>query len=119
LCRTTINQAMNRLRHLFKWGVENELVKPSVFDALRCVAGLRFGKTGAKETEPIKPVPDAFVDATLVYCSPPVAAMIQLQRVAGMRSGEVCRMRTADINTNGAVWTYVPARHKTQYRGHS
>ncbi len=27
-------------------------------------------------------------------------------------------MRMADIRTNGDVWTYTPARHKTQYRGH-
>src|SRR5262249_1993419 len=49
---------------------------------------------------------------------PQVKAMIELQRVAGMRSGEVCQMRTTDINTAGSVWTYTPQRHKTQYRGH-
>jgi len=96
---------MNRLRHLFKWGVENELVKPIVFDALRCVAGLRFGKSGAKETEPIKPVADWVVDATLGYCSPQVAAMIQLQRVAGMRSGEVCRVANLERHDGGRTWS--------------
>src|SRR5207302_1910847 len=84
-----------------------------------CVAGLRFGKSGAKETEPIKPAANWAVEATLPYCSPQVAAMIQLQRVTGMRSGEVCRMRTADLNTQGNVWTYTPQRHKTLYRGHT
>lgn len=119
LCRKSINQAMNRLRHIIKWGVENELVRASVHESLRCVAGLRYGKGGARETAPITPVADAFVDATIDHCSPQVAAMIQLQRLAGMRSGEVCSMRTADINTQGKVWTYSPARHKTQHRGHA
>jgi hypothetical protein len=86
-----------------KWGIENELVRPEVLEALKCVAGLRYGRSGAKETEPIKPVADAWVNATLPYCSPQVAAMIELQRVTGMRSGEVCLMRTADINTQGSV----------------
>jgi integrase len=119
LSRTTINHAINRLRHIFKWGVENELVRPEILASLKCVAGLRFGKGHARETEPVKPVVDAFVDATIAYCSPQVAAMIQLQRVTGMRSGEVCRMRTVDINLQGGVWTYTPARHKTLYRGHA
>lgn len=119
LSRTSINHATNRIRRIFKWGIENELVRPDVLAALKCVAGLRFGKSGAKETEPVKPVANWVVEATRPYCSPQVAAMIELQRVAGMRSGEVCRMRTCDINTQGTVWTYTPARHKTLYRGHS
>ena len=119
LARTNINQSINRVRHIFKWAAENELAPASVFEALRCVAGLRYGKTNAKETEPVRPVPDAFVDATLPYCSPQVAAMIGLQRVTGMRSGEVVQMRGCDINMQGETWIYTPASHKTQYRGHS
>jgi hypothetical protein len=72
LSRTTINHAINRLRRIFKWGVENELVRPEVLAALKCVVGLRFGKSGAKETEPIKPVAEWVVEATLPYCSPQV-----------------------------------------------
>jgi integrase len=119
LSRTHVNQSINRVRHVFKWAAENELVSASVVEALRCVAGLRFGKSEAKETEPIRPVPDAFVDAILPNVAPQVAAMVELQRVTGMRSGEVVAMRTADINTSGNVWTYTPEHHKTQYRGHT
>jgi len=118
LARGNIIHQINRIRHIFKWGVENELIRSVVFEALRCVAGLRFGKTEAKETEPIRPVPNAFVDAVLPHVAPQVRAMIELQRVTGMRSGEVCLLRMADIGTGGDVWTYTPARHKTQYRGH-
>jgi integrase len=118
LARGNINHHVNRIRHIFKWGAENELVPATVVESLRCVAGLRYGKTDARETEPIKPVPDSFVDAVLPYLAPQVKAMIELQRVTGMRSGEVCAMRTCDINAQGNVWTYTPARHKTQYRGH-
>lgn len=118
LSRTTINQAIHRLRHIFKWGVGNELVRPDILAALKAVDGLRYGRSKAKETEPVRPAPDAYVDAVLPYCAPQVAAMIELQRVTGMRSGEVCRMRTRDINTSGSVWTYKPTKHKSTFRGH-
>lgn len=118
LSRSSINHATNRTRRIFKWGVENELVEPRILEGLRAVAGLRFGKSDAKETEPVRPVADAHIDAVLPHCSPQVAAMIALQRICGMRSGEVVQMRTCDINTAGTVWTYSPATHKTQYRGH-
>ena len=119
LCRNVINRSVLRIKHIFAWGVENELVRSTIYDALRCVAGLRYGKTTAEESEPVKPVPDAFVDAVLPHVAPQVKAMIELQRVTGMRSGEVCQMRGADIATGGTVWTFTPARHKTMYRGHS
>jgi integrase len=43
--------------------------------------------------------------------------MINLQRVTGMRPGEVVMMRTADIDRSGAVWIYTPPAHKMLYRG--
>jgi integrase len=36
-----------------------------------------------------------------------------------MRPGEVCRLRTCDVDTTGKVWQYNPPRHKTSYLGHS
>ena len=118
LARRTINQHTNRIRHIFRWAVENQLVEPSVLHGLQAVSGLRAGRSNAKETEPVRPVPDAFVDAILRHVSPQVAAMLKLQRITGMRSGEVCIMRTADIKMTGAVWVYSPASHKTAHRGH-
>jgi integrase len=46
-----------------------------------------------------------------------VWAMIELQRLTGMRPGEVCQMRTCDIDTTRRVWTYVPQSHKTEHHG--
>ena len=79
---------------------------------------LKYGKTEAKESEPLKPVPEAFVDETIKHCAPQIAAMIELQRLTGMRSGEVTIMRSCDISMAGAVWEYRPLHHKTAYRGH-
>lgn len=35
-----------------------------------------------------------------------------------MRPGEVCAMRPRDIDTNGEVWVYQPAEHKSEHHGH-
>jgi integrase len=118
LARRTINHAVNRIRRIFKWAVENQLVEPSILHGLQAVAGLRYGRSGARETAPVKPVPDAFVDATIDHVSAQVGAMIDLQRVTGMRSGEVCLLRACDLNTTGRVWIYTPQTHKTAWHGH-
>ena len=44
----------------------------------------------------------------------PVAAMIKLQRMAGMRPGSVVIMRGGDITRLGGAWEYRPATHKTE-----
>jgi hypothetical protein len=53
LSRTGINHAINRLRQIFKWGVENEMVAPTVLHGLQAVGGLRYGRTDAHESEPV------------------------------------------------------------------
>jgi integrase len=117
-CRTYVNAQAGRVRRIYAWGVENEMVPATVHHALQAVAGLRLGKCAAREIEPVRPVPEAFVDATLDHVSPQVKAMIELQLLTGMRPGEVCSMRTGEIDTTGKLWTYKPATHKTPHRGH-
>lgn len=116
--RKTINEDVHRIKRIFKWGVENELVPASVYQALACVAGLRRGRTTAPEGERVKPVHDADVDAIRGHVSRQVWAMIELQRMTGMRPGEVVIMRGCDLDTEGAIWTYRPPSHKTAHRGH-
>lgn len=117
LCRRVVNKQIARVKGCFKWGTENELVPPSVFHGLQSVAGLKAGRSEARETDPVKPVPNAFVDAVLPFVSPQVKAMIELQRLTGMRPGEVCLMRTCDIDVTGKVWIYRPQAHKTEHHG--
>ncbi len=117
LARTEINKRINRVRRAFRWAVSEELLPPAVYEGLRTVQGLRHGRTRARETEPIKPVPDAWVDAVLPYVAPQVSAMIQIQRLAGMRPQDVVRMRPIDIDMSGDVWVYRPYDHKNAWRG--
>jgi integrase len=118
LCRRVINARINRIRRVFKWAVAEELVPASIHHGLQAVPGLRYGRTEARESEPVKPVPDESVDATLPFLSPQVAAMVQLQRLTGMRPSEIVMMRPSDIERTGATWTYEPHAHKNSWRGH-
>ncbi len=92
-CRTLINKDVNRIRGLFRWAVEAELLPAEVYQALRAVAPLRRGRSSAREATPIGPVPRDVVDATLRHLSPQVAAMVRLQLLTGARPGEIVALR--------------------------
>ena len=77
---------------------------------MRSVPGLKRGRSDARESKPVKPVPERTVDATIEYLSPTLAAMVRLQALTGMRGGELVVMRPVDIDTTGPVWLYTPER---------
>lgn len=115
--RTAINRQLSRIRRMFAWGVENELVPETVYRALATVKGLGKGRSEAIEGEPVKAVPLGLVDAIQPYVTRFVWSMIELQLATGARPGEIVSMRVGDINTSGDVWEYVPREHKTEHRG--
>jgi integrase len=123
-CRGYVNRQVDRVRRLFRWATSEELIGPEVYQALRAVPGLRRGAPGARESEPVRPVPEVFVEAARPFMPPPVRAMVDLQLLTGMRPGEVCIMRGMDLDMSGKVWTYRPGSdqgpygtHKTAHRG--
>lgn len=113
--RMNINKRVGRICRMFKWAAENELLPAEVYHSLRTVSGLRKGRTAAPETEPVRPVSNEFVDAVRDHVARQVWAMIELQRLSGMRPGEVVLMRGCDLDTSGKVWVYVPESHKTEH----
>jgi integrase len=118
LARRTVNQRTAGIIRLFGHAVKNEMIPASVHHALKAVGGLRAGRSGAREAKIIRPATDAIVEAVRPFVTRQGWAMIELQRLAGMRSGEVAIMRSADIDTTGSVWTYTPSSHKTAHHGH-
>jgi integrase len=117
LCRNEVNKRTGRVVRCFKWAVENEMIPPSIHHGLKAVAGLRKGRSEVRESDPVKPVPDELVEAVRPHVSRQVWAMVELQRLTGMRPGEVVIMRGADLDRSEAVWTYTPSTHKTEHRG--
>jgi integrase len=43
--------------------------------------------------------------------------MVRLQLLTGMRPGEVCSMKYADIRRSGSTWLFMPTNHKTAHLG--
>lgn len=113
--RVGVNERVNGIRRIFKWGTSEDLVPPAVYQALACVPGLRKGRTKARELPPVLPVDDATVEATLPHLGAVVADMVRFQRLTGCRPGEVCSIRPMDVDRSGDVWTYKPATHKTAH----
>jgi integrase len=117
LCRNEINKRVRHILRAFKWAVGEEMVPVSVYQSLKAVPGLRRGRADVRESKPVRPVPESFVDAIRPIVARHVWAMIELQRLTGMRPGEVTSMRSCDIDTSGRVWAYTPSEHKTEHHG--
>jgi len=116
-CRTDVNRYVDWIRRCFKWGVAEELVPASIYQALTAVNGLRAGRSEARESERVEPVSDEVVEKTLKHLPDVVADMVRFQRLTGCRPGEVCMLRPCDVNRSREVWRYVPERHKTEHHG--
>ncbi len=125
LCRNVVNRRITRVKTLFKWAVEQELLRGDVYAALRAVRALPPNAPGVRHTAPVAPAFWDHIEAAIPFCPPPVAAMLRLQWLAGMRSGEVRRMRTCDVDrADPAAWIYRPGSdagahgaHKNAWRG--
>jgi hypothetical protein len=78
LCRAEVNKRVHHIVRMVRWGVENELVPPSVHHGLKAVPGLKRGRSEARENAPVKPVPDEFVSALQPHLARQVWAMVRL-----------------------------------------
>lgn len=119
--RSTVNNHVKRVRRFFRWCQSRELVPPGTVQELETVEVLKRGRSPARETEPVQPVPRAVWEATLPWlhlkAHLPIKTMIQVQFWCGMRPGEVCSLRPCDIDRTHEVWLYRPQAHKTAHHG--
>jgi len=115
--RPYVNALMQRVARIFRWAAGEAMIPPDVPAALSMVGGLRRGRTEAHETEPVQPVSDDAVEATLPELPRVVADMVRLQRLTAARPAEICSLRSRDLDRSEEVWTYQPQKHKTQHHG--
>jgi integrase len=119
LSRKIVNQRIGRIKRVWRWLASEELVPGNCYHALMAVAGLRRGRTTAKETKPIQAVDPAVVERTIPHLPDHVQGIIRLMFYTGMRPNEACRIRLGEIDRSGAIWLYTPRRHKTAHHGHA
>ena len=115
LTRKFINKQVGRIKRMFAWAVEEELLPASVHQTLLRVKPLKKGKTAAREKPRVKPVSLDHVEAVLPLVPPAIRAMIEVQRLTGCRPQDVVQLRGADIERCGPVWEYRPGRYKTEH----
>ena len=137
--RNYVNKLIGEVKTIWTWLVSEDLAHPDALAALRAVAALAPGE-GGRELPRVAAVSANVVQATLPYCNHVVRAMVQVELLTGMRPGEVCALRRADLSLTPAeklempntrppvfvsavevlgqvVWVYVPLRHKNLHRG--
>lgn len=115
--RGYVNAQMKRIARMFRWAAEESLVPAEIYQTLRLVKSLQRGRTTAPEAEPVKPVDEAIVTATLNHCPPIIADMIRLQLLTGCRPAEVCKLTPGMIDKSASVWVATLSQHKTAHHG--
>ncbi len=116
LCRRPVNHYIGLIRQMFKWGASFQIVPITVYQSLATIDGLRYGRSEAKETEPVRPVPVEHIEKVIAAVPRPIQALIMLQLYTAARPGEVVGLRAIDVDTSGPVWTAVIHKHKLSYR---
>ena len=83
MSRKCINKLVARIKRMFRWAVEEELVPVAVHDALCRVIGLKRGKSADRETAWVRPVSEEHVRAVMAVVPKRVAALIEFQWLCG------------------------------------
>lgn len=117
LARSTINNTMSVWRCWARWCHDSRLCSAATMQELVAVQALKRGRTRARDSEPTEPVPHWIVKRTMAGAPPTLRAMVAVQELSGMRTGELVQMRGADLERRGRLLLYRPGRHKNAWRG--
>lgn len=115
LCRATANRRAKQIVQIFAWAVEEELIGPEVWQALKAVRPIPKGRDGSFDYDPVRPVDLEHYRRTIEAIAPHYRAALEVQRMTGMRSGELLAMRPQDVDMTGRHWYYRPVHHKTRH----
>ncbi len=116
-CRRYVNRSVTRIRQIFKFGVECELVAPSVLQSLQAIAPLLPGRSAAPDHPQRQAVPQEHIDKVRDVVSKRCRDLIDLQLACGARPGELLQLTGRMIDRTGDVWTAELKDHKTAHRG--
>lgn len=113
--REHVNEQVQRVRRVFRWGVEQEAVPLEVLLRLKTVFPLRKGRTKAAEKKEAVPVPLDVLEATLPYLKPRWRAMVEVHLCGAMRAQDVVVLRPVDLDRTTPEWLYTPSEYKTEH----
>lgn len=115
LARRTINQRVRRIRQFFRWCEARELIPGGTTAALATIEALKAHRSRAKEPPERGAIDRSTVEATVRHMAPTLAAMVWTCWFTAARIGEVCQIRTCDIDRSRDVWIARPANHKSAH----
>lgn len=113
----TVNGRLRIIRQAFKWGRMYGKVPAATAYDVSIVGPVKPGRSAARASKDVTPVPEAVLAATLPHMPQTVADMVMVQYWTGMRSGELCTLKPCHIEVEGDVWFYRPTSHKTEHHG--
>lgn len=117
IARVTVNRYMERVKRLWRWALDEGRITATQKAELSQVQNLKAFRSEAHETDPVRPVDDAVVEATCAAMGVNTADLVRVQRLTGMRPGEACGMAWPLIDTGSKPWVYRPEHHKTEWKG--
>ena len=121
--RSSINQMVNEVHKMWRWGIGREITTEAQGQRLKEVRSLRIGRSAAKDKLKRAPVTEDELERVTQGLTGVVADMLRLIWITAMRPSEVCRVRPFDIvRKDKECWLYVPGRdagvlgdHKTTH----
>ncbi len=112
-----VNRRIVRIRTIWRWAEQRELVPAGRWATLGTVPGIRSTDPRAIHHPSTRPATMTEVKTVCRRLHPIGRAMVLLQWWTGCRSGEARQMRAGEVDTTGPVWIYRPGRHKSAHRG--
>ena len=109
--RRGVNDTINWLRRIWKWGMGRSLVAAEQVQSLEEVKSLRIGSTEAPDNSKRNRVTEDEFQKVLSQLGSVVSDMLKLIWHTGMRPYEACNMRPCDIlRDHELCWLYIPGR---------
>ena len=119
VARTTVNRRLWCVKYMMEWALDEAIIPATVKAELTQVKGVKRGRSSAPERQPVRPVDDATISATVEHLMPNTADMVRVHRLTGMRPCELCALRWSLIDTSSEPWVYrvPPEVNKNDWRG--
>ena len=109
--RRGINDVINWIRKIWKWGMGRSMVTAEQVQALEEVKPLRMGASDAPDNGKRKKVTEEEFNKVVSCLGSVVGDILRLVWHTGMRPNEVCSMRPYDIlRDDPDCWLYIPGR---------
>lgn len=116
--RQHVNAQVRRIRTMWRWAEEHELLPEGSWGRLMILRGLKKGRSPAPEEAEVEPVNDADVALILPHLSPTVSRMVRFHRLTACRPQDVVGLAWELVDRSASVWIYTPKQHKTAHLGH-